>query len=105
MIKLTGVHGHEIYVERVESFATDNGFRMVNRDEFMVKETPEQILALIRREKRLEIATAMANGLLSYSLNDPSRGTWNNNCSPEGLAEHAFALADAMLAERAKGGD
>lgn len=45
-------------------------------------------------------AKAMA-GCLAYSYVGPN-GNWQENATPEGVAEYAYKLADAMLAERDK---
>lgn len=37
-------------------------------------------------------------GMLAYSHVDPLKGNWQENASPDGVAEKAFAYADAMVA-------
>ena len=47
-------------------------------------------------------AAKALTGMLAYSHVNPSSGNYHENCTPAGVAMDAYALADAMLAERAK---
>ena len=47
-------------------------------------------------------AAKALTGMLAYSHVNPSIGNYHENCTPAAVAMDAYALADAMLAERAK---
>ncbi len=47
--------------------------------------------------KRELYAMAAMQGMLAYSYCSPATGNYNENCSVDGVAAHAFKYADAML--------
>lgn len=49
---------------------------------------------------RDEFAMAALTGLLAYSVVNPARGSFHENCPLEGAASIAYQYADAMLAHR-----
>ena len=49
---------------------------------------------------RDQFAMAALNGLLSYSLINPMRGNYHENCSPADAARTAYLYAEEMLKAR-----
>jgi hypothetical protein len=47
-------------------------------------------------------AAKALQGCLAYSVINPMRGNYHENCSTDQLAESAYDIADAMLKARAK---
>ena len=84
--------------------ANEYGWNKSDHDGDILEYALEEDLKDQEPQKTLrdEFAMAALTGNLAYSHVNTSWGNFQENCSPETLAQHCYSMADAMMKARSK---